>query len=71
MIPTGLSTRAPLPYGRDNQSIAFFRTAGSEPLFRSHHGTASADATAARTVATLIEHHRPGTVGVSGSMSPL
>ena len=45
----GLAVTAPFPYGRDNQSIAFFTTAGMLALYSGViTRTASASATAAR-----------------------
>ena len=46
MTATGLPLSAPLPNGRDNQSIAFFSTPGMLPLY-SGVTTSAASASAA------------------------
>ncbi len=56
----GLPTRAPVPYGRESQSIALLRTAGIVPLYSGvTTSTRSAAATAARSAAAAAGTSAP------------
>ena len=53
MTATALSLTAPTPYGREIQSMAFFRTAGMVPLYSGVTSrNASASLAAARSAST-------------------